>query len=81
VSLVGASGTELLTSKVFHEPRAKGATVRSLKGLLGDDVVIDDQTATATATAPKVRATRAATAETPRRKSAPKAAARAESVR
>ena len=79
VSLVGASGTELLTSKVFHEPRAKGATVRSLKGLLGDDVVIDDQTATATA--PKVRATRAATAETPRRKSAPKAAARAESVR
>lgn len=44
VALVGASGTELLTSKVFHEPRAKGATVRSLKGLLGENVVVDDRT-------------------------------------
>ena len=47
ISLVGTSGTELLTSKVFTEPRAKGATLRSLKGLLGDDVVIDDQTVAA----------------------------------
>lgn len=45
ITLVGTSGTELLTSKVFTEPRAKGATLRSLKGLLGEDIVIDDQTA------------------------------------
>jgi len=47
ITLVGTSGTELLSSKVFTEPRAKGATLRSLKGLLGDDIVVDDQTATA----------------------------------
>lgn len=68
VSLVGASGTELLTSKVFHEPRAKGATVRSLKGLLGDDVIVDDQTLGAR---PSARSARAAIVEeTPRRKAA-----------
>jgi hypothetical protein len=44
IALVGASGTELLTSKVFTEPRAKGATLRSLKAMLGDDVVIEDHT-------------------------------------
>ncbi len=44
IALVGASGKELLTSVVFSEPRAKGATLRSLKGLLGDDVVVEDQT-------------------------------------
>lgn len=47
ITLVGTSGTELLTSKVFTEPRAKGATLRSLKGLLGDDVVVEDQTVVA----------------------------------
>jgi hypothetical protein len=44
IALVGASGKELLTSVVFSEPRAKGATLRSLKGLLGDDIVVEDQT-------------------------------------
>lgn len=68
VSLVGASGTELLTSKVFHEPRAKGATVRSLKGLLGDDVIVDDQTLGARPSARGARAT--IVEETPRRKAA-----------
>lgn len=54
ITLVGTSGTELLTSKVFTEPRAKGATLRSLKGLLGEDIVIDDQTAAPAASpAPK----------------------------
>ncbi len=47
ITLVGTSGTELLSSKVFAEPRAKGATLRSLKGLLGDDVVVEDQTLSA----------------------------------
>jgi hypothetical protein len=44
IALVGASGKELLASVVFTEPRAKGATLRSLKGMLGDDVVIEDHT-------------------------------------
>lgn len=44
ITLVGTSGTELLTSKVFTEPRGKGATLRSLRGLLGDDVIVEDQT-------------------------------------
>ena len=44
ITLVGTSGTELLSSKVFAEPRGKGATLRSLKGLLGEDIEIDDQT-------------------------------------
>ncbi len=45
ITLVGTSGTELLTSKVFSEPRGKGATLRSLKGLLGDEITVEDQTA------------------------------------
>lgn len=45
ITLVGASGTELLTSKIFTEPRAKGATLRSLRGLLGEDIVVEDSTA------------------------------------
>jgi hypothetical protein len=44
ITLVGTSGTELLTSKVFTEPRGKGATLRSLKGLLGENIVVEDQT-------------------------------------
>jgi hypothetical protein len=47
ITLIGTSGTELLSSKVFTEPRGKGATLRSLKGLLGDDIVVEDRTATA----------------------------------
>ncbi len=45
ITLVGTSGTELLSSKVFTEPRGKGATLRSLKGLLGEDIVVEDLTA------------------------------------
>jgi hypothetical protein len=44
ISLVGTSGTELLGSKIFDEPRAKGATLRSLKSLLGEDIVVEDYT-------------------------------------
>lgn len=43
ISLLGSSGKELLASTVFTEPRAKGATLRALKGLLGD-VTIEDHT-------------------------------------
>ena len=46
VALVGTSGKTLLASEVFREPRAKGATVRALKGLLGDGVVVEDHTMT-----------------------------------
>jgi hypothetical protein len=41
ISLLGSSGKELLGSATFQEPRAKGATLRALKGLLGDTVVED----------------------------------------
>jgi hypothetical protein len=44
VALIGRSGKPLLTSEVFREPRAKGATVRALKGLLGDQVTVVDYT-------------------------------------
>lgn len=44
ISLIGTSGKELMASKVFTEPRGKGATLRSLKALLGEGVEIDDQT-------------------------------------
>jgi hypothetical protein len=47
ISLVGASGKALLTSVVFTEPRAKGATLRALKGMLGENVVVDDRTPSA----------------------------------
>lgn len=50
ITLVGTSGTELLSSKVFTEPRGKGATLRSLKGLLGENITVEDQT---TVSAPK----------------------------
>ena len=48
ITLIGTSGAELLSSRVFTEPRAKGATLRSLKGLLGGDIVVEDNTADAT---------------------------------
>jgi hypothetical protein len=44
IALVGASGKELLSSVVFSEPRAKGATLRSLKGMLGDAIIVEDHT-------------------------------------
>ena len=64
ISLLGASGKELLGSTVFSEPRAKGATLRALRGLLGE-VVVEDHTLAAKA---KPVATKAA--ETPRTRKA-----------
>jgi hypothetical protein len=54
---VGASGKELLASVVFTEPRAKGATLRSLKGMLGDAIIVEDHTLAS----PRGRAAAAAT--------------------
>jgi hypothetical protein len=58
ITLIGSSGTPLLTSKVFSEPRGKGATLRALKGLLGEGVAVDDQTLPARETAPSTVTTR-----------------------
>jgi len=62
ISLLGASGKELLGSSVFSEPRAKGATLRALRGLLGE-VVVEDHTLAARA---KPVAVKAPAAEAPR---------------
>ncbi len=78
ITLVGTSGAQLLSSKVFTEQRAKGATLRSLKGLLGGDVVVEDNT---TAVAPKgsaaiSRATDVATGSLAKTNGEPKTARR-----
>jgi hypothetical protein len=44
IALVGQTGKELLASATFTEPRAKGATLRALKKVLGPDVYIEDST-------------------------------------
>ncbi len=55
VALIGTSGKQLLASDVFNEPRAKGATLRALKGLLGENIVVEDNTlASARAVKPAV---------------------------
>ena len=46
IVLVGRTGKELLASATFTEPRAKGATLRALKKILGHDVVVEDATTT-----------------------------------
>jgi hypothetical protein len=46
IALVGQTGKELLASTTFTEPRAKGATLRALKKILGPDVYIQDSTTT-----------------------------------
>jgi hypothetical protein len=46
IALVGQTGKELLASTTFTEPRAKGATLRALKKILGADVLIEDSTKT-----------------------------------
>jgi hypothetical protein len=53
IALVSKSGKELLASVVFSEPRAKGATLRSLKTLLGADVVVEDHTVSPTPRTPR----------------------------
>jgi hypothetical protein len=44
IALLGSSGKQLLSSAVFTEPRAKGATLRALRGILGDVTVEDNTT-------------------------------------
>jgi hypothetical protein len=58
IALVGQTGKELLGSATFTEPRAKGATMRALKKILGADVIIEDSTTTTRKAAkPVVKAT------------------------
>ena len=47
IALLGSSGKQLLASAVFTEPRAKGATLRALRGILGEDVTVEDNTTVA----------------------------------
>lgn len=47
IALLGSSGKQLLASVVFTEPRAKGATLRALRGILGEDVTVEDNTTVA----------------------------------
>jgi hypothetical protein len=60
---------------VFTEPRGKGATLRSLKGLLGEDIAVDDQTTSTSdavvAAAPLPRNGVVTRAAGPRRRKAP----------
>lgn len=44
IQLLGARGQPLMMSQVFTEPRAKGATVRAVRGILGEDVPVEDRT-------------------------------------
>lgn len=82
ITLVGASGAELLSSKVFTEPRGKGATMRSLKSLLGDEIAVDDQTLDApTVTVAAHRGSRARVASRPTTAKASRQTARRSRVR
>jgi hypothetical protein len=87
ISLVGASGKALLTSVVFTEPRAKGATLRALKGMLGENVVVDDRTPSASSARGRPAAVASdgtpakRAAKTTRKSSARKSTARKSSTR
>ena len=59
IALVGKTGKELLASPTFTEPRAKGATIRALKKILGADVTIEDSTTANRQPAKKVAPTAA----------------------
>ena len=63
IALVGQTGKELLASTVFTEPRAKGATLRALKKILGADVIIEDSTTSNRQPAKAVAAVKPITAE------------------
>jgi hypothetical protein len=56
IALVGQTGKELLASVTFTEPRAKGATLRALKRILGAEVTIEDSTTTNRKPVTRVRA-------------------------
>jgi hypothetical protein len=77
IALVGKTGKELLTSPTFTEPRAKGATLRALKGLLGADVIVEDTTLTTKRPVKSVAAVAAGTAEVAEKPAAKRAAAAA----
>lgn len=64
IVLVGKTGKELLASRTFTEPRAKGATLRALKKLLGSDVIVEDSTTTTRRTVKSVAAVTAIAAPT-----------------
>jgi hypothetical protein len=63
IALVGQTGKELLVSATFTEPRARGATLRALKKILGADVMIADSMTTTRPAAKPVVAIVARTAE------------------
>jgi hypothetical protein len=63
IALVGQTGKELLASATFTEPRARGATLRALKKILGADVMIEDSTTSTRPVAKPVAAIVARTAE------------------
>lgn len=73
ISLLGSSGKELLASTVFTEPRAKGATLRALKGLLGE-VTIEDHTLSGPGRAKDADAAPVAPRSTPAKAGAKRAA-------
>jgi hypothetical protein len=71
IALVGQTGKELLASAIFTEPRAKGATLRALKKILGADVIIEDSTTSNRAPAKVVAAVAAVQTITPKPARAP----------
>lgn len=44
ITLYGSSGKPLMHSDTFDEPRAKGATMRALAGMLDGGVTVEDLT-------------------------------------
>jgi hypothetical protein len=64
IALVGRTGKELLASATFTEPRAKGATLRALKQILGADVDIEDATTTSRQPSPRVTAVKTVAGKT-----------------
>lgn len=81
VALIGTSGKQLLASEVFSEPRAKGATLRALRGLLGENVVVEDNTLASARPAKAAAATNGTTRPAARpRKATAKAASATKSA-
>jgi hypothetical protein len=64
IALVGKTGKELLASSTFTEPRAKGATLRALRRILGADVIVEDSTTTTRRPVKPVEAVTASAART-----------------
>jgi hypothetical protein len=46
IALIGSKGKTLLVSDIFSEPRAKGATLRALRSILGEGFPVEDHTTT-----------------------------------